>query len=396
MHIAFCTLGMLLLPLIALGHETKLLVSLESEKTGRPARIVVTGLSDAALKVNKERKPNSSAWSPLAQVKVAGGTVKELTERPALLGSWHVDGNQLVFEPRFPFLDGMTFCVIIDPIRLADPDSKQSKLLEFNLSTPKKDLTPVTKVAHIYPTRSRLPENQLRFYIEFSKPMSRGDAYKHIQFLDAKGKPINDVFVEIDEELWDPSMTRFTLLFDPGRIKKGLKPREDLGPTMEDGKRYTLVVLGNWNDGEGRQLTQKEFRKEIVAGPPDDEPIDEKKWKIAAPAASTKNPCQVRFPEPLDFALLNRVVWIVDEKNKKIAGSVKVEEEETSWKFTPDQPWSAGKYRLVADSILEDLAANQIGRPFEVDVFRAIPKKFEAKLVEVPFEIKGVASVPSK
>lgn len=396
MRNALCTFGMLLLPLIALGDEFKLLVSFENEKTGKPARIVVNGLSDAALNANKERKPDSPAWSPLAQVKVAGGTAQELSERPALLGSWHVDGKRLLFEPRFPFLDGMTFCVIIDPLRLADPDSKQSKLLEFNLSTPKKDLTPVTKVAHIYPTRSRLPENQLRFYIEFSKPMSRGDAYKHIQFLNAKGKPINDVFVEIDEELWDPTMTRFTLLFDPGRIKKGLKPREDLGPTMEDGKRYTLVVFGTWNDGEGRQLTQKEFRKEIIAGPPDDEPIDEKKWKIVTPVVGTKNPCQVRFPEPLDFALLHRVIWIVDDKGKKIAGNVKVEDEETLWKLTPEQPWAAGKYRLVADSVLEDLAANQIGRPFEVDVFRPIPKKFEAKLVEVPFEIKSVASVPSK
>lgn len=385
------TAALLIFASSADAADSKPTVAFENGKDGKPERIVVAGLDDATLSVCKQRKPDAAAWAPHAQVQVAEGTAKETGDRPPLLGSWRVDDKRLMFEPRFPFLDGMTFRITVDPLLLADPESKKSNPLTFDLSTPKKDLTPVTKVAHIYPTRTKLPENQLRFYIEFSKPMSRGDAYRHIQFLDAKGKPINDVFVEIDEELWDPTMTRFTLLFDPGRIKKGLKPREDLGPTMEEGKRYTLVVLGTWKDGNRRPLIQKEYRKEIIAGPPDDEPIDEKKWKIAPPAAGSKNACQVRFPEPLDFALLHRIVWIVDDKGRKIDGSVKVEEEETLWKFTPEQPWAAGMYRLVANTDLEDLAANQIGRPFEVDVFRPIPKKFETKTVEVPFEIKPPA-----
>lgn len=369
--------------------ESKPAVTFENDKNNKPLRIVVSGLDDDALNGAKQRKPESSDWAPHAQVQVAKGTDAEIADRPALLGAWRVDGKRLLFEPRFPFLDGMTFRVTVDPLLLTNPESKKSNPLRFDLSTPKKDLTPVTKVAHIYPTRTKLPENQLRFYIEFSKPMSRGGAYEHIKFLDAKGKPINNVFVEIDEELWDPTLTRFTLLFDPGRIKKGLKPREDLGPTMEEGKRYTLVVMGTWKDGESRFLVQKEYRKEIIAVAADEEPIDEKKWKIIPPAAASKYACEVRFPEPLDFALLHRLVWIVDEKGKKIAGDIKVEEEETLWQFTPDQPWAAGKYRLVADTDLEDLAANQIGRPFEVDVFRTIPKKFERKFVEVPFEIKS-------
>ena len=45
-------------------------------------------------------------------------------------------------------------------------------------------------------------------------------------------------FLELDEELWSPDGTRFTLVFDPGRIKRGLKPREEAGPILEAGKSY--------------------------------------------------------------------------------------------------------------------------------------------------------------
>ena len=49
-------------------------------------------------------------------------------------------------------------------------------------------------------------------------------------------------FLELDEELWSPDGTRFTLIFDPGRIKRGLKPREEVGPVLEAGKSYSLVI----------------------------------------------------------------------------------------------------------------------------------------------------------
>ena len=43
--------------------------------------------------------------------------------------------------------------------------------------------------------------------------------------------------------------TRFTLLFDPGRIKRGLKPAQRrVGPVLEEGKSYTLVIDRGWTD----------------------------------------------------------------------------------------------------------------------------------------------------
>ena len=92
--------------------------------------------------------------------------------------------------------------------------------------------------------------------------MSRGEAYRHIRLLDGAGKPVDTPFLELDEELWLRDGTRFTLLFDPGRIKRGLKPREELGPVLEAGKSYQLVIDRDWLDAEGNPL-KTEFRKTL-------------------------------------------------------------------------------------------------------------------------------------
>jgi hypothetical protein len=94
----------------------------------------------------------------------------------------------------------------------------------------------------VYPTSSKLPENHLRFYVHFSAPMSRGEAYEHLRLLRKNGEPVYLPFLEIGEELWDKSGMRLTLLFDPGRVKRGLKPREENGPVLEEGEEYTLVI----------------------------------------------------------------------------------------------------------------------------------------------------------
>jgi hypothetical protein len=37
--------------------------------------------------------------------------------------------------------------------------------------------------------------------------------------------------------------------------------------------------------------------------------------------------------------------------------------------FVPGEPWKAGPYHLVVQNTIEDLAGNNIGKPFEVDLF---------------------------
>lgn len=46
-------------------------------------------------------------------------------------------------------------------------------------------------------------------------------------------------------------MTRLTLIIDPGRIKRGARPLEELGPALKAGKKYTLAIGREWRDGRG-------------------------------------------------------------------------------------------------------------------------------------------------
>src|SRR6185503_7799389 len=112
-------------------------------------------------------------------------------------------------------------------------------------------------------------------------------------------------FLELDEELWDRQGRRLTLFIDPGRIKRGLKPREEVGPVFEEGKSYTLAVDREWLDAAGNPL-QQAFRKEIHVGPADDKQPDPNTWHVDAPVRDTTDPVLVRFPEPLDHAMLHR------------------------------------------------------------------------------------------
>jgi hypothetical protein len=63
-------------------------------------------------------------------------------------------------------------------------------------------------------------------------------------------------------------MTRLTLFIDPGRIKRGVLPLEEVGPSLEAGKSYTLVIDREWIDGSGNPL-QESFEKTFKVGPPD-------------------------------------------------------------------------------------------------------------------------------
>jgi hypothetical protein len=304
-----------------------------------------------------------------------------------VLGTYRVEGGVLRFEPRYPFVPGVRYEAVFDPARspLTSAWNVAAVKKEFSLARPK---TEPARVTRVYPTADRLPENLLKFYLHFSAPMARGDVYRHLHLLDAKGKEVERPFLELDEELWDGTGRRLTLFCDPGRIKRGLRPREDLGPVLEEGKRYTLVVGPGLEDANGNVLKEP-FRKPFAVLPPDDTQPDPKAWKVQAPAAGTRDALTVTFPKPLDHALLERLVWAADGRGRKLAGAVTTERGETVWRFAPEAAWPAGPYELVADTRLEDLAGNSIARPFEVDVFHPVQREVKAEAVKVPFAVRA-------
>jgi hypothetical protein len=216
--------------------------------------------------------------------------------------------------------------------------------------------------------------------------MAAGDAYAHVKLLKANGEPVFRPFLEIGEELWDGTGQRLTLLFDPGRVKRGLSPREQFGPVIEAGQSYRLVVGKEWLDARGQPLAAV-FEKRFTAGPAIETALDMKEWKVDSPAAQTSDPLVVRFPRPLDRALLHRMISVVDNHGGQIEGQILVAEEERRWEFRPLADWRAGKYELIADSALEDSAGNNLARPFEVDVFEKVDQSPAPEFVRLSFEV---------
>ena len=226
---------------------------------------------------------------------------------------------------------------------------------------------PSTVVAAIYPTTDIVPMNLLRMYVEFSAPMTSGHAFDHIKLFADGDSLVEEPFFTAGGvvELWDPDHTRLTILFDPGRIKRDLKPHEEMGLPLRTGKRYRLVIDSTWRDAAGRPLMRsltKQFR--VVAQ--DRALIRTASWRIAPPRAGTTDSLVVTFPEPLDRALLARLVTVHDSAGAKIDGVATISERETRWSFAPSQPWGRGAYALHVDTELEDLAGNNLKKLFDV------------------------------
>lgn len=343
-------------------------------------RFEVVGLTNAQVEALKKLDVNKAG---IFEVYVAGDEPDE--PRPAMLGTVRLEGNILRFEPRFPPVAGIRYRAVFRPARLSSADGGSDVRAELTL--PKATPASRTSVTAVYPTRNVLPENQLKFYLHFSAPMSRGEAYRHVRLLDDAGKPVKLPFLEIDQELWDPTGKRLTLLFDPGRVKRGLKPRQEEGPILEEGKRYTFVIDAAWQDAEGNALKEA-VRKEFRVAAPEERAVDVKDWTLRPPAAASRDALEVRFPKPLDHAMLQRVIRVVDAGGKRVPGTIRIADEETRWQFVPEHAWAAGTYDLITDTTLEDLAGNQIGRAFELDLFRKIDREVKAETVKRTFVVR--------
>jgi hypothetical protein len=338
--------------------------------------IRLNGETDGTFEVNGF---SASELARLNAADVFTVRVDSKADVPPLLGTYSVAGSTLSFKPRFPLQRGVRY-------RAAVRAAGDKLPVEQMFLLPKPQAA-TTVVEHVYPTRDVLPENLLRFYVHFSAPMSRGDVYKYVRLLRADGKPVESPFLELEQELWDASSQRFTLLIQPGRIKRGLVPREELGPVLEEGKTYTLEISREWLDAEGEPLKET-YRKTFRAAAPDETQPDPKVWQVQAPAAGRGESLVVTFPKPLDHAMLERVLWVTGPQGQRVEGAVAVTDQETRWRFTPKEPWRAGAYDLVVDTVLEDPTGNSIARPFEVDVFRPIERRVETNTTKVPFTVK--------
>ena len=187
-----------------------------------------------------------------------------------------------------------------------------------------------------------MPENHLRLYIVFSAPMGLGGGSAHVRLLDEHGQPVADAFLPLDVDLWNADRTRYTILYDPGRVKRGIRPNAELGRPLTEDRRYTLVIDADWRDAAGQPLVAP-FRREFRVGPARQRALEPAAWRLDLPARGTRDPLAVRFPVPLDYGLLQRALRVVTSGGRPLAGEIRVEQGETRWTFAPRAPWEPGE-----------------------------------------------------
>ena len=347
----------------------------------KDSHIRITGLSGTELRALNSARLSDDAWTALLRVGVSGN------DTAPVAGDYIVAAETLEFRPRFPFDRGQPYTVRLDPRKLPAP--RESPVIETTVSLPSPEAKPSTVVTAITPSSDTWPENLLRFYIHFSAPMSRRGAIGFVALEDEKGQKLSDVFLEVNANLWNEDDTRFTVLFDPGRVKRGILPNVKLGRAIRDRGRYTIVIDPAWRDAAGQPLKEG-YRREVRVGLPIELPLTPADWHVSRPNVDTRDPLTVTFPWPLDHALLQNAISVQRLRGEVLRGSLSIEADETRWVFTPETPWRQGVYSLRILTALEDPSGNQVGRPFEMKPGTAADPHPRPEFVFIPLAIGSI------
>jgi hypothetical protein len=168
-------------------------------------------------------------------------------------------------------------------------------------------------------------------------------------------------------EFWDRDRRRLTILLEPGRIKRGLRPNLLAGPPLVEGSTVTLRVDPELRDSAGTELAEGAHRTYRV-GPAMRTRVDPARWDVRWPDPG-HDQLVVRFDRPLDRALVRRCLRLVDERGHPVAGHSRLDMDASVWTFAPAS--RVGNWRLQIDTRLEDLAGNSVRRVFDRDLRRA-------------------------
>ncbi len=298
-------------------------------------------------------------------------------------GRFALDGDALCFIPRFPFLDGTSYSLLLFPA----PGDGRGDPETWTIQRPARTGSPEASVVAIYPTADELPINQLKLYVHFSRPMSEGWAARAVHVFRADThEPLGDVFLRMEPELWDADRKRLTLLLDPGRIKRGLVPHQEAGYPLTEGVPVVVTIDASFRDAAGRPLRTGAARRYQV-GPALRARIDPARWRLHEPAIGSIDPLTVEFDRTLDHALLQHALWVNDEAGAPLAGHGAAGPGERSWRFQPQSPWKQGRHAVLIDPRLEDLAGNSLMRVFDRDLMRAEDASADTRHVAIDFTL---------
>jgi hypothetical protein len=290
-----------------------------------------------------------------------------------ILGEIHISGNHARFTPALPFQPDRNYTIYY-----------HEKLIgEFNVPASGRNDTTVLQA--IYPESDTLPLNTLKFYLAFSSPMKEGEGLKYIKLVNDQNETLPDSFLDLQTELWNEDRTVLTIWLDPGRIKRDLIPNEKLGNPLIAGQKYSLIVQPGWRSAQGSALSG-EAKKTFVAASRDSVGPDPGAWALTSPSART-TPLYVRFNESLDHYLVHETISVIDRSKANVPGKLTSLAKSSRISFLPEKPWTEGSYFLRVDGILEDLAGNNLNRPFDRDLATTSAKETH-DFIDIPFQVQ--------
>jgi hypothetical protein len=211
---------------------------------------------------------------------------------------------------------------------------------------------PAPRVVLVQPSGPEVPANLLRISIRFAAQVE-GPLLPRLSLLRADGSQVEAPFLE--QELWSPSGRILTVLLHPGRVKTGLKAHDEKGPILSAGDDVALALDGapikRWRVGAADEI-----------GPMASE------WKVSAVRVESKQALVVALDGPIDGRDADYLA-IADVRDRRVAGRAQLTNGESTWTFTPSEPWRPGAYKLVVRGTLEDPAGNRLGSHFETSIY---------------------------
>ncbi len=287
-------------------------------------------------------------------------SVRLTGKETALLGHYRLLDDAILFEPLIPLTRGLRYTIWLSTKRLGE------------LTVPALAPGDRPTLRAIYPSQDSLPANLLKIYLHFSRPMQEGHSQRYVALVKNEKDTLPGVFLNLQPELWNADRTLLTLWMDPGRIKRDLHPNRLLGAPLQTGVRYQVVVSATWPDEQGAALAQI-TKKAFLTVNRDSLSPNPARWTIHPPPAGRADSLNVVFDEALDFSLLTETLRVLDEAGNPVRGEWQLGDEEKQGWFKPDAAWKPGRYRLRVEGRLEDLAGNNLNRPFDRDVTGKAP-----------------------
>lgn len=296
---------------------------------------------------------------------------KNKTESIPIIGSFVKKDGDLIFTPKFSLLENVPYLL-----------QTEKGDIGFSLKTSNNNVPIITAV---YPTADELPENLLRMYIQFSSPMKTVGNLEHIKLINEQGEEVKGAIFNNVYELWDDSQTQLTIIFDPARVKTGLRANETLGRALEPEKTFHLVI-DELENIYGKKLahpftkTFKVVAEDIISPSPDS-------WEFMLPKSNDNQPLTINFLDAVDKMSLLIRIQIYNDKDQMVQGKIHLKNQEKTWEFVPENDWNKGKYLAKINSRLADPSGNNLNGLFDHTI-GSLKNQREGEIVEIAFQIE--------